>query len=244
MAWESTVRILRDAVGAPKFQQLHARVAKRALAQHLAQAADKPEVVRYVDGRQGDPEESVKLYGVIRYEFIRLAAIARAGLDLARQLSPMESGKYRESWFLMVDGVQVDRVPPGAREIVLTNDQPYHRKLEMTVNSEGQAASAHAAAEQSMGAYVAKRYAKFNRPPGIVEKVRQQLGRKFGDSFDAQITFIELEGGYVLKGKGRSRFYRKDIPSRGIRAGMRRPMPKATASGAAMTYPALILRPL
>lgn len=236
MAFETTIRLLKQASSPEQFVKLHARYAKKVLAAHLATLPEKPEVDRYVDGRKGAPEESVKFGGVIRYEFLRLGSVAHMALDLARQLSPVGPGRtskdktkahYRDAWFLMVDGKEVDRVPPGAREIILTNDMPYHRKLEMTVNSDG-----------IMGK------GTFSRPAGIVEKVRQQLFRRFGEnSFDAQITFMDLQNAYVLKGRGRQLTYLKDIPKRGIRAGMPRPMKKDRAAGVTMTYPALIIRP-
>lgn len=227
MAFEQTIRILKQASSPEQFVKLHARYAKKVLAAHIAKIPDKPEVDTYVDGRKGAAEESVKFGGVIRYEFLRLGNVAHMALDLARQLSPVKEGTYRDSWFLMVDGKHVERVPPGAREIILTNNQPYHRKLEMTVNSDG-----------IMGK------GTFSRPAGVCEKVRQRLFRQFGEnSFDAQITFIDLENAYILKGGGKQRLYLKDIPKRGIRAGMPRPMKKDRAAGARMTYPALIIRP-
>ncbi|MEO0036689.1 MAG: hypothetical protein RLZZ501_2712 [Pseudomonadota bacterium] len=226
MAFEQTVRLLR-AASPEAFRAYHAKVAKRELARYLAEAGDKPEIIRYVDGREGAAEESVRFGGVIRYEFVRIARIARDALDLARDLSPVRSGRYREAWFLMVDGAEVDAnaVRADARQITLTNDQPYHRKLEMTVNQ-----GARGPVKVSV-----------RKPPGICEAVRQRLLRKYGQTFTAQVTFIELAGGYVLKGDA-TRAAKASARSSVHRAGGTRTRArKGRRAGDAMTYPALVL---
>jgi hypothetical protein len=231
MAFEQTVRILRDQVGAPGFQRLHARIARQELARVLGGfGADRPTVTRFVDGREGAPEDSVKLYGVIRYEFARTARIATEALQMARDLSPAKSGLYKRSWFLMVDGREVrGKVPLTAREVTLTNDVPYHRKLEMTVGRE---------------AVIKKGIKTFRRMPGIVERVRQQLVRKYGDTFLAEIRFIDLADAYVLKGRGRTFAAKQNRRSSAYRAGRARTMVKKDRrAGQRMTYPALVIRP-
>lgn len=232
MAFEQTVRLLRAKASPEAFRAYHAKVAKRELARYLAEAGDKPEIIRYVDGREGAAEESVRFGGVIRYEFVRLARIARDALELARDLSPVRSGRYREAWFLMLDGQEVDAnaVRADAREITLTNDQPYHRKLEMTVNQ-----GARGPVKVSV-----------RKPPGICEAVRQRLFRKYGQAFSAQITFIELQGGYTLKGYTRTgtakRTQVRTREGRTIEAGVTRlRLRKDQRAGAQMTYPALVL---
>lgn len=227
-AFERVINLAVARVKPPEFQKLHARIARRALADHLAKLDHKPNVVRFVDGRRGLPEEQVQPYGVIRYEFQRLAEIALFALNRARALSPARSGRYRESWFIMAGGAEVApaAIPEGV-PLILTNDQPYHRKLEMTVNR----------------GVLQRRSVRL--PPGIVERVRQDIFREFGEVVDAQISFIELRGGYILKGRARRRRAAQDRRSSAFRAGREFLAARSdTSAGRPMTYPALIIRPL
>lgn len=214
-AFERVINLAVARVKPPELQKLHARVARKALANHLAKIEHKPNVVRFVDGRQGMREESVQPYGVIRYEFQRLGEIAQFALARARALSPVKSGQYRESWFIMAGGREVasNAIPEGVA-LTLTNDQPYHRKLEMTVNRK----------------VLQRRSVRL--PPGIVERVRQDIFKEFGRVVDADIRFIDLAGRPALGGAEVPWRLRRD----GGRAGRRK--------GDRVTYPALIIRPL
>lgn len=225
MAFEATVSLLRRDLSPDAFRKWHAQTARKELARVLSEEKDKPTVTRLVDGRVGVPEEAVKYGGIIRYEFARSSRIARDALELARQLSPVKSGAYKNSWFLMVDGKEVKTPPKDAKTITLTNDQPYHRKLEMTVNSAG-----------------GRTKTSFRRDPGIVRNVELQLIRKYGDTFAADIKFIELAGGYVLKGtRPKSRMVRDGKTGEMIRRVYS--IKKDRRAGSRMTYPALIISP-
>jgi len=102
---------------------------------------------------------------------------------------------------VLVDGRKADTadIAPDTSEVILTNNQPYSRKI-------------------NVGARGFERYA----PPGVVEKVRQAVLAKYGAVVDAQITFLDLEDTYVLKRdlrhiyKGR----RYGAPRNDARAGM------------------------
>ena len=100
--FEQVTTLARADLPAPEFQKWHAEVARRTLAEHLAARGDDPEVTRIVDGRVGASEDSVKLYGIIRYEFIRNS---RAIGDLLKWLQA-EAGKlspkYARSLFVGV----------------------------------------------------------------------------------------------------------------------------------------------
>lgn len=180
----------------------HIAIARKGLAAYLATRSVKPGVTIETDGRPALSEESVKPFGIITYRFSDMVAIAAYALALAEALSPVQSGRFRRSWFAMVNERQiaVTDIPAGAM-VLITNDQPYFRKIHQ-------------------GSKGFERYV----PPGIVEKVRQQVIRRFRNQVDTNIEFITLEGGYILKGRGRRR--RKD-----------------TRAGEEMTYPTLVLRP-
>lgn len=210
-AFERVIELAIKNAQPPEIQKRHAEIARKGLADHLRTIkGGKPTVTTFVDGRKDASEDSVKAYGVIRYEFTRLAEIAAFALKRAQELSPVESGAYKAAWFVMAGGRAVDpgAIPNGV-ELVVTNDQPYHRKLELTVNADHWRSDGKARARL---------------PAGIVERLRQEVYREFGKTVDASVSFITLQGGYVLKGRGKRR--------------------KDTAAGQQMTYPALILKPL
>ncbi len=138
--------------------------------------------------------------------------VAAFALEEATRLSPKESGRYAKSWFVMVDDREatVSEIRPGAI-VVLVNDQPYSRKIHV---------GAHG-------------FAKYG-PPGIVEKVKELVKRRYGAIVTPRVDFIQLAGGYVLQG------------GRKGKAGRRRRLlavPKNQRKGAPMTYPALRLTP-
>lgn len=92
----------------------------------------------YVDGRQGAAVESVKPDGVIVFDFELLDDLF-GWIDL--QLithAPVLTGKYRRSFVLFADGMEVDPdgdVPP-AKEYVYLNMQPYSRKIEQGLSDQ------------------------------------------------------------------------------------------------------------
>lgn len=277
-AFERVINLAIKNAQPPEVQKRHAEVARKGLADHLRTVpGGKPHVTTFVDGRKGASEDSVKAYGVIRYEFTRLAEIAAFALRRAQELSPVGDGRggggdpgghYRDAWFAMVGGRQVapEAIPAGAPEVVITNDKPFHRKLEMTVNA---------------ASFRGKAMARL--PAGIVERVRQEILREFGKTLDVSVSFITLQGGYTLKGRQRTQsrkaladWYGVPEPvidgwkSEGQKLGsvdLRRVTAKRTqnrtrqgrvivagetvlaarkdtAVGQQMTYPALILKPL
>lgn len=156
--------------------------ARAALAEVQASHQAPKTFVRYVNGREGASEESVILPGPILYNFSWLPEVAEYALAFARARSPVKSGRFRDSWFAMVNGAAVSdltSIPPDA-ELIITNDQPYSRKIETG-------------------------HMHMSVPPGIVEDTRQALMARFGNLITVQRKFISLGGAYVLKTPGRRR---------------------------------------
>lgn len=176
----------------------HIEIARQTLAAFLSRQGIRPAVSIETDGRPAVSELSVKPYGVITYRFGRMREIAAFALAEAERLSPLRSGAYRDAWFAMVGKAEVALadIPAGAI-VMITNDEPYHRKIHV-------------------GARGFQRYAN----PGIVEKLRQLVLKKYRPVVDAQIRFVTLAGGYRLR-----------RPARGQPAGRE------------MQYPALVLTP-
>jgi len=168
----------------PEVQKLHARIAREGLAAHLAsRPGERPNVRRIVDGREGAAEETVRPYGVIRYEFDSLREAALFALLELQKVSPVESGLYGRSWFLMLGGAEVQpaALPASTREVIVTNDQPYSRTLAVGRRADGRPFSLQ------------------NLPPGYMELAAQAVRARFGNSVMVDIRFIKLAGGYVLK---------------------------------------------
>lgn len=198
--WETVINLAIEGMNPPEIQRQHAAFARQKLAEHLAGVQSRPAVTVIVDGRRDASEDSVKPYGVIRYEFSYFREVAAEALAQAQEMSPVRSGRYKRSWFVLADGVEVapDAIPDKARSVMVVNDQPYHRKI-------------HVGAMRNLSV-----------PPLIVERLRQVVQRRFGNLVQVGVRFILLEGGYILKGRNKSR--RKDL-----------------RAGQPMTYPALEL---
>jgi hypothetical protein len=208
---EQVVTLAMRQVRAPEFQKIHAATARQGLAQHLAQRNDRPRTLRIVDGRRGAAEESVKLYGIIRYEFdslIQAALWAKAQLEA---LSPVLTGRYRGSWFLMVNGQAVEpvNIPADVRGIIIANDQPYSRKLVAGKRGDGRPFSLQ------------------NLPPGFLAITEYAVRDRYRGALLVRSTFVDLDGGYRLRNAYR------EFNNRRVRPENR--------AGRAITYPALFL---
>lgn len=201
---ERQLRVATASLQPEEISALLAKTARTALATAISAGEASPDYVKAVNGRLGAAEETVVAPGPIIYRFIYLEEAALFAVKYAETHSPVLSGRYRKSWFLMVNGAPWNRSAPIPidAEMILVNDQPYHRKVEV-------------------GAM------KMSVPPRIVEQTRQAVFARFGSgtakTVEAEIRFIQLRGGYVLK--GRARRGRKD-----------------RGAGQPLTYPALILR--
>ena len=213
---ERVVALAVAEVKAPQFQAMHAALARTGLAKHLAQTQGQPRMRRIVDGNPGAPEDSVKYLGIIRYEFdslVQAALWAKGQLEVLSpvSMSPVSGGRYRDSWFLMVDGQQVepDAVPVNARDIMIVNDQPYSRKLVAGKKRDGRPFSLQ------------------NLPPGFLTIVEYSTRARYRGALLVKGTFTMLTGGHRLRNDYRT----TDI-------GRVRPRNRA---GSAITYPALYI---
>ncbi len=196
------IELMLDKYGPEAARAKHIAIAKEGIANFIARQEIKPEVTLVVDGRPAASEEAVKPFGIIEYRLARPQEVAAFALKEARRISPVRSGRYRNSWFAMVNGAEVSETDIKASDVVIiTNDQPYSRKIHTG----------------------AKGFEKYV-PPGIVEKVRQTVLRKYRYLVKAEVKFITLQRGYVLKTSANTR--RRD-----------------RQRGAELSYPALIITP-
>ncbi|WP_416065415.1 hypothetical protein ACK9YZ_01315 [Rhizobium sp. ZK1] len=112
-----------------------ASFAKRSVAEVIASGRASPTYNRYVNGRPGLKEEAVELPGPIVYEFALWDAVIKFALNELRMRSPVKSGRFRESFIVLANQKPVtdfDTIDPDA-EVIITNFQPYIRKVEAGV---------------------------------------------------------------------------------------------------------------
>lgn len=113
-------------------QKLVVKIARREHGKIMATAPRPTSFKRVVDGRLGAPEEAVKPNGVIVYFYPRLEEVAQFALETLFDLSPVLSGRYRESHTLFVNGVAVPNLKNYTQgEITISNPMPYARKIEI-----------------------------------------------------------------------------------------------------------------
>lgn len=175
-AFERELKVATAGLQPPAIAKLLAKTAREALAAAQSSGEAPKGFIRYVNGREGAAEESVTPPGPIVYVFSWLNEVAEYALAFAEARSPVLSGRFRQSWFAMVNGARWapgTAIPPDA-ELVVANDQPYARKVEIG-------------------------HMKMRVPPGIVEDTRQAVMRRFGNVIVAQKRFIPLAGAYTLK---------------------------------------------
>lgn len=161
-----------------------------------AQAAGASRVYQlYVNGRPATSEYQVTAPGPIVYHFSLWNEIVTYALGELQRRSPVRSGRFRNSFIVLVDGKIVDarRDLPADAEVIITNFQPYIRKAEA-------------------GQLGTKRFA-------IFDGTKRALSRRFGNEgrtsagYLFETKWLSIAGGvhpeipYVLK---RSQGRRKD----------------------------------
>ncbi|KQU79820.1 hypothetical protein ASD00_36025 [Ensifer sp. Root31] len=150
-----------------------ARFARQQLADAIQSGAATPLYDLFVNGRRGVSEETVQAPGPILYEFSWWRVVIRYALDALVKRSPRKSGRYASSFIVIVGGKIVtnfDDVPPSA-EVIITNAQPYVRKVQV------------GAMQMSV-------------PARMFDKAKTDLVRKYGSqSFSFQMQFLDLAGG-------------------------------------------------
>ncbi len=193
-------------------KRIHIQVSRQLRDDVIAESGTRPSVTTIIDGRPGLTEEQVKPFGVIAYQFSYWEEIVEFGLRTARELSPVDSGRYRSSWFVMADGalVQPDALPSSFSELAITNDQPYHRLIEVGEK------------------------ARFRVPYHVAEQTRQAIQRRFGNFIKAQVKFLDLQA----SGSGRA----TEVPWVLRRPTRLRVDQRGRTVGGTVTYPAIVMR--
>lgn len=156
--------------------------ARQTLAKTISTGEGSPNYDKFVNGRKGAEEETVKLPGVILYKFNWLEHVAVFAVAFLKSrwpaVGPGRGGHYRDSYFILGGGKEILAKDAGQYEqIIVCNDKPYSRKAH--TGSKG-----------------------FAMPRGLFEDCRQAIMRQFGRGLmTVELKFITLAGGYVLRGR-------------------------------------------
>lgn len=158
-------------------EEFHLYVAAVAKREHRAIMATDPRpnsFKRYVDGVEGAVEEAVRANGVIVYDYERMSEIVQYAMEVLFDLSPVDSGRYRTSHEIYIDGLgagDLKNWAPGM-EVAITNRQPYARKIEvghMTMTVPG--------------------------TDMVYQRARRKLLARFGNLVDVQFTYRAIVEG-------------------------------------------------
>lgn len=172
----------------------------------IVEQASRAGVIPSVDGYANRPGNvdlnSVQLPGPIVFLYDYRKEIAQVGIQMLREASPVQSGKYRDSHVILLNGAEVENLPAKLSPsdvVTLTNPVPYARRIEIGKTKSGRD-------------FVVK------VPNRIYERVaKQKLRLIYKNVADIQFTYIELDspqkhkivGGlapfYLLKGQARLR---------------------------------------
>jgi hypothetical protein len=101
-------------------------------AQNRAAAGREIPSTHAVDGVAGAPLASAKVGSTIAWEWQLGIGIVAETLALLISGAPKRSGRFSKSFLVFADGVETapEAIPPETIEVVITNTQPYARKIE------------------------------------------------------------------------------------------------------------------
>ena len=131
---QNVVLELPSQMGPDEVRARHAAFARQLLRDTIANDEGSGRFEKYIDGRKGAQEETVRYpNGEIRYEFAIMDMIAEDVLRWFQTYAPKDTGKYQDSFFVMIAGAAVDvsAIPVEAKTITITNPQRYSRKIQV-----------------------------------------------------------------------------------------------------------------
>lgn len=208
--------------------------AKTSLAELIQSGEASSNYTRFVNGREGAPEEafnarSSAMPGPILYEFAWWHEVITDALAELMKRSPKRSGRYQRSFIVLANQVPVTSYNDiaGNAEVIIFNAQPYTRKIEVGAMS-------------------------MSVPPHHFDGANAALRRKYGTkgSFSIMTRFLNIGSGidprvpYLLKGEYARRY---NAQRRAIKAGarissaVRLKRRQDQDAGQPITYPALVI---
>jgi hypothetical protein len=217
--FERDLRLATAGMRPPEINKRLAAFARDQLAVAIAAGEGSANYDRFVNGREGAPEESVQVPSVILYAFNWWDDVIAAAFEELEKRSPRKTGRYARSFIAISNGAVITDYSslPGTAEVIVTNAQPYIRRIE--------------ARERVFAA------------------ARLALARRFGNAYRVEIRFLSIAAGvhpaipYILKGAYAARRNAR-IANPANFAGQSIPRRKDQEPGQPITYPALIINAL
>jgi hypothetical protein len=201
-----------------------AKFAREELERVIQRGEGSPSYRRYVNRIEGAPETAVRAPGPILYEFVWWKPVILFALAELQKRSPRKSGRFASSFIVISGGrmlTDFDDIPADA-EIIVTNFQPYIRKVEAGL----------------LG--VSRRR--------VFDGTKRMINSRYGEIVIAETRFLNIATGvhpsipYILKGGSPLRSASRSSRSSAFRAGRSFLAPrKDTAAGQALTYPSVVL---
>lgn len=185
--FDRQIAFATDGIAPENIAKELAKFARAELAKAIAAGAS-PNYDRYVNGRQGAPEESYQAPGSILYVFSNWPLVINAALAELQKRSPRRSGRFASSFVVLANQtVTTDYGSiPATAEVIIFNAQPTSRK-----------------AEVGRLGIPARR---------LFDGTKSALSRRFREGFAFQTMFVNIKAGvhplvpYILKGsQGRRR---------------------------------------
>lgn len=183
-SFKSFDRVVTFEPGTEDTKWLEANLAQLAVAE-LRQAQARGEAnsryIRAINGRIGDPEQSVIAPGDIVYSFSWMNEAAQMARELLITFSPVRSGFYRNSFSFVANGIQVPLATIKHQKIVeVVNTQPYSRKIQVGANG-------------------------FEEYRGLFDLAARRLRSQFKGVVEARAVFVRLSTAVRLKRGTRSK---------------------------------------
>jgi len=179
---------LTDAQGKKLLVDKARQVNSEILQQQTTRAGVVPDYIQVVNGQRDAPLESVTPTGVVIFLYDYRREIALVAHEALVRNSPRRSGAYIQHHIYLVDGREVASLPQNLRsvkEIVLTNDQPYARRLEVGKKHDG-------------SPFVVQ------VEPHIYERTaRKEIAPVYRNVADVQFNYVDLSGAYVTRSRGK-----------------------------------------
>jgi len=128
---------------------------------------------------------TVEAPGPIVYEYYYSAEIVKEALKMLRDMSPHESGEYKRSHGLWIDGLPVKPDTPlrPEHEIFISNTVDYARRLEVGRTTSGRTFT------------IQKKFSH------IYERATKRLNAKYEDVAHIYFNYVELPKAWEIKGR-------------------------------------------
>lgn len=229
-AFDREIRLATQDISPEALSRELAKFARAELLKVQAAGASKVYSL-YVNGRPATREDEVTAPGPIDYEFALWEPVLEFALSELQRRSPAASGRFRRSFIVIVAGKVVSPMTdiPAEAEVIITNFQPYIRKVEG-------------------GVLGVKRFSVFDGTKRALARVFGNDRRNTPAAFQFETKWLSIGKGvhaeipYILKGHQQTRMAKMTNRSSANRAGrLTLARRKDREAGMPITYPAVVM---